>query len=272
MFEFRKRVTDQQYLRDDQYKDAGNLSARGNLHARFSTNKQGLLAWLFDHYAIPSPARILEIGAGPAWLWQANAARIPTGWDITLSDFSSGMLDEARANLRTVAHEFHFEQIDAQQLPYADGTFDAVLSSFMMYHVPDRAAALGEIRRVLRPGGTLYIVTNGENHMPETYDLMAKFSDSGERPAFSTKTFSLENAPEQLQPFFPTITLHRYEDSLAVTEAPPLVDYLLSSVARHTLTDAWVAALTSHIEGEIAAAGGVYTIRKDSGMFIAQRD
>src|SRR4051812_9840048 len=98
MFDFQKRVTDQKYLREDQYKNSGNLAARGNLHIRFSTNKQGWLLWLFDRYEIPSPARILEIGAGPAWFWQANAEHIPSGWDITLSDFSPGMLDEARAN------------------------------------------------------------------------------------------------------------------------------------------------------------------------------
>lgn len=272
MFEFRKRMTDQQYLREDQYKNAANLSARGNLHAHFSTNKQGLFAWLFERMDIPSPARILEIGAGPAWFWAANAARIPAGWDITLSDFSPGMLDEARGNLHSLSHPFRFEQIDAQQIPYADGTFDAVIANFMMYHVPDRAKALGEIRRVLKPGGTLYIATNGENHMGETYDLMAKFSEDGQRPAFATRTFSLENAPEQLAPFFPTITLHRYQDSLAVTEAPPLVDYLLSSVPRHTVTDAWIAEMTRFIEQQIEASGGVYHITKDAGVFIAHRD
>jgi ubiquinone/menaquinone biosynthesis C-methylase UbiE len=272
MFDFPKRLTDQKYLQEDQYKNAANLSARANLHVQFSTNKQGLFAWLFERMDIPSPARILEIGAGPAWFWDANAARIPAGWDITLSDFSAGMLDEARATLHSLSHPFHFEQIDAQQIPYADGTFDTVIANFMMYHVPDRPKALGEIRRVLKPGGKLIVSTNGENHMRETYDLMAKFSDDGEHPVFSTRTFSLENAPEQLQPFFSTITLHRYPDRLAVTEAPPLVDYLLSSLPRHTVADEWIARMTRYVEQQIAASGGVYTITKDSGVFIARRD
>ena len=48
--------------------------------------------------------------------------------------------------------------------PYDDASFDAVIANHMLFHVPDRAKALAEMRRVLRPGGKLYTSTMGETH------------------------------------------------------------------------------------------------------------
>ena len=45
------------------------------------------------------------------------------------------------------------ELIDIQQIPYPDGSFDTAIANFMLYHVPDLPRAIGEVRRVLRPGG-----------------------------------------------------------------------------------------------------------------------
>ena len=53
---------------------------------------------------------------------------------------------------------------DAQRLPFGDGSFDVVAAMWMLYHVPDLDAALAEARRVLRPGGLLVAVTNGDEH------------------------------------------------------------------------------------------------------------
>lgn len=51
--------------------------------------------------------------------------------------------------------------LDGQSLPFPDDTFDAVLSTWTMCTIPDVAAALHEVRRVLRPGGTLHFVEHG---------------------------------------------------------------------------------------------------------------
>src|SRR5206468_935801 len=122
---------------------------------------------VFAQLALPSTARILEIGCGPGRLWVENAARIPPGWALTLSDFSPGMAQEARRNLQTVAQPARYLVCDAQALPFAAGHFDAVIANHMLYHVPDRARAFAAIRRVLRPGGTFYAATNGPAHLRE---------------------------------------------------------------------------------------------------------
>ena len=91
-----------------QYQTDANLTARIDLHRRFSANPYPWHRWVFDHLALPADARVLELGCGPADLWRENAGRIPAGWDITLTDFSEGMVAAAQRNLAEIGRTFHF--------------------------------------------------------------------------------------------------------------------------------------------------------------------
>src|SRR5215218_2532688 len=208
-------IADQSYLRE-QYKNAANLNDLIQLHLRFSTNPYDFHMWVFDQLKLAPDSRVLELGCGPGSLWRPNLARIPKGWQITLTDFSPGMLAEARANL-VGAHPFMFEQADAQAIPFADAGFDAVIANHMLYHVPDRAKAFTEIRRVLRPGGRFYAATNGENHLRELHELVQQFDPT--LGLWNRMTFRLENGADELAPHFQHVLLHRYESALIVTEA-----------------------------------------------------
>src|SRR5690348_15068423 len=115
----------QQWLRE-QYKDASNLKDRFQLY-RFSTNPKPWSRWIFDQFKIAPGSRILELGCGPGGLWKANLDRLPSDWDITLSDFSPGMLQEARQNLQDSNHPFHFQVFDAQSIPLEDASLDVVI-------------------------------------------------------------------------------------------------------------------------------------------------
>jgi SAM-dependent methyltransferase len=155
--------------------------------------------------------------------------RIPGGWEITLSDFSGGMLEQARQNLLDQPHGFTFEEIDAQSIPYAENTFDAVIANHMLYHVPDRAKALSEVRRVLKPGGRLYATSVGEAHMREVPELVAKFDQElVKKHLKEPNEFTLENGVDQLSAWYREVKIHRQKNALEVTEVPPLVDYILS--------------------------------------------
>ncbi len=261
------------YLLTKQYKNADNLNARIELHRRFSTNSYGWTRFVFDQMVatLPSDARVLEIGCGPATLWQANADRIPIGRDVTLSDFSAGMLDEARASLAESGRAFHFAEVDAQAIPYADASFDGVVANHMLYHVPDRDKALGEFRRVLKPGGTLFAATNGERHLIEFEELLrrAETPEGWWRMPAVTLDFSLENGGPQLARHFSDVELRPYEDALEVTEAEPLVAYVLSTSSAGRMTAERIARFRQVIEAEIATRGAVH-ISKETGLFVAR--
>jgi len=263
------KMTDQTYLATEQYKDASNLDARAGLHERFSVNPYRWHRWVFDQFDL-GPAlrsRILEVGCGPTYLWRENAERVPAGWEIILTDFSPGMARQAREHLRDARPPFRFGVADAQELPFPDAQFDAVVANHMLYHVPDRAKALAEIRRVLKPGGRFYAATNGRGHLRELKELAARFApDAGLLTSLPPDFFCLEDGQDELAGWFSQVAVHRYEDALVVTEAGPLVAYIQSSItaARSGLDD----ALAAFVEREIADRGAI-RITKDPGLFVA---
>jgi SAM-dependent methyltransferase len=262
-------LSDPKYLQS-QYKDSANLSARAGLHLRFSTNPYGWHRWVFDQFDLPPTAAILELGCGPAWLWQQNRDRIPAGWQITLTDLSEGMLDEARQKLSEVSRAITFKKVDAQAIPFSDASFDGVIANHMLYHVPDRPRAIAEMRRVLKPGGRFYATTVGERHMQELDQLVTRFAPDtrlwSERGG--PNEFSLENGAAQLTGVFSEVTLRRYADALVVTDADALITYALSGTAKATLTGERQEAFARFVAQEIAAQGAI-RITKDSGLFIA---
>ena len=107
----------------------------------------------FMYERIPEKIRnmeVLEIATGPGLLAKHVA---PAAKKMIATDYSDGMIAQAKkgdcpANLA-------FEVADAMSLPYPADSFDAVLIANALHIVPDPEKALGEISRVLRPGGIL---------------------------------------------------------------------------------------------------------------------
>jgi ubiquinone/menaquinone biosynthesis C-methylase UbiE len=220
--------TEREYLLTEQYKDTSNLNARIYLHEHFSSNTQKWHYWVFDRFAFSPDARILELGCGSGKLWVENLKRIPLGWKLTLSDFSEGMLAQARQNLGDRESSFNFALIDAQAIPFEDACFDVVIANHMLYHIPNRLQALAEIRRVLRPQGRFYCATNSKRHLQELKVLITKCNPTQSQETSNRDRFTLEEGENELRQWFKNVTTHRFENTLAVTEVESLVDYILS--------------------------------------------
>lgn len=94
--------------------------------------------------------RVLDIAAGTGTSSEPFA---DADIDVVPADFSIGMLREGRRRRPDMA----FTAADALQLPFADETFDVVTMSFGLRNVADVATALGEFRRVTKPGGRLVV-------------------------------------------------------------------------------------------------------------------
>jgi ubiquinone/menaquinone biosynthesis C-methylase UbiE len=245
---------------EEQYRRDTNLQDRIALHARFSTNP-GWGRWLFDREAPGPGARILEVGCGPATtLWGANLERIDSSWHLTLADFSPGMIEAARAVLGDRAE---FVVADAQDLPFADESFDVLLANHMLYHVPDRPRAFAEIRRVLVPGGVFHAATNGDGHFEELQALVGS-----DWPFWRhNKAFGLETGPPQLEAFFSDVRVERFDTELRVTEVEPVLAYVRSS-------ESYDGGDLSHVRDSVRAAiarDGAFRITTTPGVISCRK-
>jgi demethylmenaquinone methyltransferase/2-methoxy-6-polyprenyl-1,4-benzoquinol methylase len=96
--------------------------------------------------------RVLDLAAGTG----VSTAQLAHGGTYAVAcDFSLGMLRAGRARRRR--RHLPFVAGDATRLPFADGRFDAVVISFGLRNISDVSAALGEMARVVRPGGRLVV-------------------------------------------------------------------------------------------------------------------
>ena len=96
-------------------------------------------------------SRVLEVAAGTGVVTRALAAALPESVSILATDLNQAMLDHAA--VVGTKRAVQWRQADAMQLPFDNGTFDAVVCQFGVMFFPDKAKAFGEARRVLRPGG-----------------------------------------------------------------------------------------------------------------------
>ncbi len=247
-----------------QYGTSNNLQARIAIHERFSTNPQDWVDWLWQTMNLPSQGRILELGGGTGRLWHEHRNDLGQ-LQISFSDHSLGMLHTAKAQLADL-NQLNFSQIDAHQLPFADSSFDVVIANHMLYHVAEQAVALAEIRRVLKPNGTFFAATNGNQHMREIKELIQAVDPSADVTPFSL-SFSLENGAALLQTQFEQVEIIKFANNLAVTEVEPIVAYVRST---QRLSDDHIAACRELISDQLAANQGVFPIQKVVGLFVCR--
>jgi SAM-dependent methyltransferase len=134
------------------FEHAGWQRAAAHYQATFATATREFAAALLDAAGIAPGMAVLDLCCGAGLIAGEAAAR---GAEVTGLDFSPAMLAEARA-----AHPaLHFAEGNAETMPFPDASFDVVVSSFGIHHVPRPARAAAEVFRVLRPGGTLALTT-----------------------------------------------------------------------------------------------------------------
>lgn len=260
---------DPTYLRNDQYRDGCNLSARIELHQRFSTNRYPWHRWVFDHIDPTDRIRLLEIGCGTGDLWLANQERLPPGWQPLLSDHSIGMVRSAFERLTNATITPLCLVADAPVLPVADQALDVVVANHMLYHVPDLSRALAEIRRVLRPGGRFYAATNGQTHLQELDALVSSVAPDTVWHDDAAR-FGLENGAARLRPWFTGVERDDYPDRLEITEVEPAVRYLLSTPSKDMLDKRHRERLRNEIAATIAR-DGAFRVTKSVGIFAGVR-
>ena len=257
---------DQQYLREQQYATTAKLDARSRLHHRYGTAEIGWFSWQVSQLSWPA-GPVLEVGCGSGSLWCEG--RPPVAGAVTLSDLSVGMVDAASAAVGGVGYDVTGMVADAQNLPVSSHSHAVVIANHMLYHVPDPAAAVTELGRVLRDDGVALAATNGQNHMRGLREMDHEVF--GSRMVDRTvEVFGIESGRLILDGVFADVDLRRYRDTLLVTDPDDAFEYLTSLPPGEDADPRQREALRAEIDRRFDLGGGVLSVEKDVGLFLCR--
>lgn len=251
-----------------QYADSSKLAARARLHQEFSVGEPWF-PWVMDRLPLKSGDHVLDIGCGPAWFWAASQGHFPAV-HLTLADQSEGMVKEAVERCAPLGFaSVSGQQADVAALPFADQSFDVVIAMHMLYHVADQEKAVAEMHRVLRPGGTLAVTTNGVGDLKQLYALSTAFGAAPVNPA--AVAFGFDKAESLLARKFGNLTKAVAPGGLHVTD-PEVVFLALTSYppgdgASEEQLDAFRRAIADTFE----SGGGVLDVQKETGLFLSRK-
>ena len=148
---------------------------------------------------IPEGASVLDIGCGPGFFSLLLAS---LGMNVTASDYAEEMLKKAKDLLnRSGFYNVEFCRADAQFLPFADASFDAVVSRNLVWNLEDPELAYKEWLRVLKPGGKLFIFDG--NHYCYLYNedyasIQPKVNESSNHVLLGVKTNVIDDIAREL--------------------------------------------------------------------------
>ena len=211
-----------------QYQNASNISSRIRLHKEYSTN---------------------------------------SNLSILLSDVSDGMLRDARRNLPSGDKRFSFACFDCHSFPSSLSAFDLIIANHVLFYCNDLPKVFKQIQRALKKGGLFLCSTYGKHHMVEISELVQEFDS---RIVLSAEKlyeqFGLENGEALLKPYFSDVQCIRYEDSIELDRAEPLIEYILSCHGNQNqmLLERY-HEFRSFVEKKTANG---FHITKDAGIFL----
>jgi SAM-dependent methyltransferase len=167
---------------------------------------QGLGPMIFVDYAADiaqrvaagNPARVLETAAGTGIVTRKLRDALPAGARLTATDLNPPMLDIARAKFRA-GEQVEFQPADAMALPFADGSFDAVICQFGVMFFPDKAKSYSEVYRVLAAGGR-YVFSVWDSHRYNPFGRIAHKVAGGFFPADPPQFYSVPFSCHQIDP------------------------------------------------------------------------
>jgi SAM-dependent methyltransferase len=235
------RLNDPELVRCEYATEAG-LAVRRDTISRFLDGPNAVDVALAA-VAEVSPDRVLEVGCGMGQFAERVTRELKT--ELVAVDLAPRMVDLARE--RGVDARVG----DVQTLPFADGEFGCAIANWMLYHVPDLDAGVGELARVLRADGRLVAATLGEENLADLWRLV-----DYPRP---TRPFSAENGAEVLGRHFVRVERRDVEAALVFPDRAAVQRYVDSSF------------FAPAVEKRVPEVPEPFSVRTVQAVFVAEK-
>src|SRR5450432_1981634 len=188
--------------------DLGAIKTRQ--HAAWSTGDYAVVGTtlqivgetLCEALDLRSGTRVLDVAAGNGNGTLAAARR----WcDVTSTDYVASLLEAGRKRASAEGHAMRFQEADAEALPFPDGSFDVVMSTFGVMFTPDQDQAAKELARVCRPGGKIGLANwTPDGFIGQLFKTIGKYVP----PAAGLKSPALWGTRARLDELFATTAKH----------------------------------------------------------------
>lgn len=263
-------LTDRAYLRTRQYGSDANLAARQSIY-RFERPRADLPAAVLGLAGLTGAETVADIGCGNG-IYEAELVRSGHRGRVLGVDLSTGMLQAARP----AAGPAKLLAGDAAALPLAGHVADVTLAPHMLYHVPDKQAAVRELRRVTRPGGLVLVVLNAADHLAELCELAVEAAVTCGLPRRASLAeirpdggVDLDTGARLLAAQFASVQPHEFSGQLAVPDPQPILDYIASMrLVQGAADSAAIVAAAARLLP--AARDGAIRIRTHSGCLVCR--
>jgi ubiquinone/menaquinone biosynthesis C-methylase UbiE len=165
-------------------------------YAKVGTTLQIVGEGLCEAVDLRSGARVLDVAAGNGNATLAAARRFA---EVTSTDYVPALLESGRNRAAAEGASVHFQEADAENLPFPDASFDVVLSTFGVMFTPDQEKAASELARVCKPGGKIGLANwTPEGFIGQMFKIIGKYVP----PAAGLKPPSLWGTRARLDELF----------------------------------------------------------------------
>jgi SAM-dependent methyltransferase len=219
---------DRAFVKDTAYGDDANLAARQAIY-RYQVDRVEFFGWALGQIEWRGGERVVDVGCGRGQYLARLASDGQVGGLVGL-DLSTGMLASVRRRWPDGVAAPALVNADAERLPLRDGAADVALAMHMLYHVPDIPRAIAELRRVVRPGGTLLVSANAAGGLAELHrlrwDSVAAVAGQRVGPWNWSARFNLESGIPLLRAAFEHVDARPLDRELRIPEPEPVVAFL----------------------------------------------
>jgi SAM-dependent methyltransferase len=206
-----------------------DLQTRIDIHGKYGG--RDIDSWMLDLLKLQKGARILDVGCGSGKQCFSYHKYLEGNAEIHGGDVNLELLNQARETNAKMGNPIHFREVNFNEsFPYESGIFDLVSCCFAIYYAENMPFTIGEMHRVLKPGGRMFTTGPMPANKKLFYDIIKEATGKPIPPMPGSSRFDSEILTT-IRNQFSAVEVHIFENPLTFDAAEPFLAYTRASLA-----------------------------------------